>query len=69
MAPANTPADIVGRLGTAIAKALQAPEVLRRFAGEGIDPAGSTPEAFGKMIREDLVKWAEVVRISGARVD
>jgi len=42
---------------------------LRRFAGEGIDPAGSTPEAFGKMIREDLVKWAEVVRISGARVD
>ncbi|NBR28991.1 MAG: hypothetical protein EBT83_11375 [Betaproteobacteria bacterium] len=69
MAPANTPADIVNRLGAAIAKSLQSPEVLRRFAGEGIDPVGSTPEAFGKLVHADLVKWAEVVRISGARVD
>lgn len=69
MAPAHTPADIISRLGTAIARALQAPEVLRRFAGEGIDAVGSTPEAFSRLIQQDLVKWAEVVRISGARVD
>jgi len=69
MAPANTPADIINRLSTAIAKSLQAPEVLRRFANEGIDPVGSTPEAFGKQVREDLIKWAEVVRVSGAKVD
>jgi len=69
MAPANTPAEIVNRLSTAIAKSLQAPEVLRRFANEGIDPVGSTPDAFGKQVREDLVKWAEVVRVSGAKVD
>jgi len=69
MAPANTPAEIISRLSTTIAKSLQAPEVLRRFASEGIDPVGSTPEAFGRQVREDLVKWAEVVRVSGAKVD
>jgi len=69
MAPANTPAEIISRLSTTIAKSLQAPEVLRRFASEGIDPVGSTPEACGKQVREDLVKWAEVVRVSGAKVD
>jgi len=69
MAPANTPAEIINRLSTTIAKSLQAPEVLRRFASEGIDPVGSTPEAFGRQVREDLVKWAEVVRVSGAKVD
>jgi tripartite-type tricarboxylate transporter receptor subunit TctC len=69
MAPANTPADIVNRLSAQTAKSLQSPDVLKRFASEGIDPVGSTPEAFAKIIREDLVKWAEVVRVSGAKVD
>jgi tripartite-type tricarboxylate transporter receptor subunit TctC len=69
MAPANTPVEIINRLATQVAKSLQAPEVLKRFANEGIDAVGSTPEAFGKLFREDLVKWAEVVRISGAKVD
>jgi tripartite-type tricarboxylate transporter receptor subunit TctC len=69
MAPANTPAEIINRLSAQTAKALQAPEVLKRFANEGIDAVGSTPEAFAKVIREDIVKWGEVVRQSGAKVD
>jgi tripartite-type tricarboxylate transporter receptor subunit TctC len=69
MAPAGTPADIIGRLSAQTARVLQLPEVQKRFAGEGIDAVGSTPEAFAKTIRDDIVKWADVVRQSGAKVD
>lgn len=69
MTTAGTPAEIINRLSAQAAKAMQSPEVLKRFASEGIDAVGSTPEAFGKVIREDIVKWAEVVRMSGAKVD
>jgi tripartite-type tricarboxylate transporter receptor subunit TctC len=69
MAPAGTPAEIIARLSAQTVKAMQSPEVLKRFASEGIDPVGSTPDAFGKVIRDDIVKWADVVRVSGAKVD
>jgi tripartite-type tricarboxylate transporter receptor subunit TctC len=69
MAPANTPVDIINRLNAHTVKAIQSPEVLKRFASEGIDAVGSTPDAFAKVIRDDIVKWAEVVRLSGAKVD
>ena len=69
MAPANTPADIINRLNAQTVRAIQSPEVLKRFASEGIDAVGSTPDAFAKVIRDDIVKWAEVVRLSGAKVD
>jgi tripartite-type tricarboxylate transporter receptor subunit TctC len=48
---------------------MQMPETLQRFSAEGVDPVGSTPEEFVATIRDDIAKWAEVVRISGAKVD
>ena len=69
LAPAGTSPEIVSRLSAQTAKAMHAPEVLKRLSSEGVDPVGSTPEAFAKVIHEDIAKWAEVVRISGAKVD
>jgi tripartite-type tricarboxylate transporter receptor subunit TctC len=69
LAPANTPKEIVSRLSVETAKVMQMPETLQRFSVEGVDPVGSTPEAFAATIRDDIAKWAEVVRISGAKVD
>ena len=69
LAPAGTPQEIVTRLSALTAKAMHSPEVLPRLAREGVDPVGSTPEAFAKVIREDIAKWTEVVRLSGAKVD
>ena len=41
----------------------------KRLASEGVDAVGSTPDAFASVIRTDIVKWGEVVRASGAKVD
>lgn len=45
------------------------PDTRKRMLEQGADPAGSTPEEFGKLLREEVARWAEVVRVSGARAD
>jgi tripartite-type tricarboxylate transporter receptor subunit TctC len=68
-APAGTPGDIVAKLHAEITKALQHPEVREKLAGLGAEPVGSTPEAFDAFCRSELDRWAEVVRISAAKLD
>jgi tripartite-type tricarboxylate transporter receptor subunit TctC len=67
--PAGTPASIVLRLNTEIVEALKRAEVRDRILASGAEPAPSTPSEFGALIRAEIPKWAEVVRISGARAD
>ncbi len=70
VAPAKTPAQVVGVLSTAINKALTDPLVLKRLEDAGVDPTpGSTPELLGKFIKAELAKWAPIIKASGARVD
>jgi len=69
LAPAGTPREIITRLSELAAKAMHSPEVQPRLAREGVDPIGSTPEAFAKVIHDDIIKWSEVVRVSGAKID
>lgn len=67
--PAKLPADVVARLNTEINKALKAPDLLKKLSDQGADVEGSTPEQFGKLIRDDMVRWGKVVKESGAKVD
>jgi len=67
--PAKLPADVVARLNTEINKALKAPDLLKKLSDQGADVEGSTPEAFGKLIRDDIARWGKVVKESGAKVD
>ena len=68
VAPANTPRDIIASLHRAMVRALQDPEVARRFTGDGADPTPSkTPEEFGSLIRSEIAKWAKVVRDAGIK--
>jgi tripartite-type tricarboxylate transporter receptor subunit TctC len=69
IAPAGTPKEITARLSAQTAVAMRAPEVAKRFSSEGAEPVGSTPEAFAETISRDIVKWAKVIKASGARVD
>ena len=69
LAPTATPFEIVMRLSTLTAEAMNSPELQPRLAREGVDPVGSTPDAFSKIIKDDIEKWTEVVRKSGAKVD
>lgn len=69
LAPANTPRDAVSTLSGAIIKATRAPDIKQRLLDQGAEPVGNTPEEFGRLLREEVAKWAEVVKVSGAKVD
>ena len=49
--------------------ALQLPDVRARLAGIGMDPVTMTPEQFAQFIRDEIARWAPVVKASGAKVD
>ena len=69
VAPVGTPREIVARLNAAIVKGLAATETRERLLAQGIEPLGSTPAEFSKLLRDELPKWANVVKVSGARID
>jgi tripartite-type tricarboxylate transporter receptor subunit TctC len=69
MAPAGTPAEVVGRVQQETARALASPAVKERLLAQGAIPGGITPAEFTKMIGADTAKWAKVVKGSGAKVD
>lgn len=68
-APASTPASIVAKLSAEIAEITRMPEVRERFLALGAEPVGNTAEEFSAFNKSELVKWARIVKQSGARVD
>ena len=68
-APAGTPKAIVTQLNAEIAKALESKDAQERLAGVGCEPYKSTPEQFAQLVREDLPRWAKIVKASGATID
>ena len=67
--PVATPGAIVGRLNSDFVATLKRAEVRDRIIAAGAEPAPSTPVGFGALIAAELVKWSEVVQLSGARGD
>ena len=69
LAPAATPRDIVQRINAEANKALHAPDMREKLLAQGAEAVGNSPEFFADTIRTETVKWAKVVKDSGARVD
>lgn len=69
LAPAATPKPIIAKLHGELTQILQLPDVKERLAANDFEPVGSTPEQFSAFIRKETVKWAKVVKASGAKVD
>ena len=69
LVPAATPKAVVDQLHGIIVKALAAPEVKAQLANFGVQPTTMTPAAFAKFIRSEIVRWAEVIKASGARAE
>jgi len=67
--PAGTPKSIVTQLNAEITKALDSKDVLERLAGVGCEPLKSTPEQFANLVKDDLPRWAKIVKASGATID
>ena len=68
-APANTPQPVIARLAGDIAKIAANTEFRERMGSQGYDVVGSTPEQMAESIRNEIPKWAKVVKDSGAKVD
>ena len=69
LGPAKLPADIVAKLNADINKALKDPELRKKLEDQGADVSGGTPQQFGQLIREEMVRWGKLVKESGAKLD
>ena len=67
--PAGTPADIVSRLNQELNKALQHPEVRAKLAAQGTDIHGGTAAEYAQYIRTEMPRWANAVKVSGAKAE
>ncbi|WER49593.1 tripartite tricarboxylate transporter substrate binding protein [Cupriavidus sp. WKF15] len=64
--PAGLPADVTQALYQAAHKGLETPAVRKRLEADGAQPLGTTPESFGAFVKQDVKRWAAVVKYSGA---
>jgi tripartite-type tricarboxylate transporter receptor subunit TctC len=69
LAPAGTPRAAVAKLNAALNKVMAQTAVQERFRALGADPGGSTPEAFGRIIAEELAKWRGVAKAANLKFD
>jgi tripartite-type tricarboxylate transporter receptor subunit TctC len=69
LAPAGTPAAVIGKLNSAIVKVLAQPDVRKRISDQGAEVYSETPEQFAAFIQAEGIKWGKVVRDSGASLD
>ena len=67
--PARSPQAIVAKLNTAILNALSAPDAIEHMKRQGLDPVGSTPEVFAAHVRNEVAKWARVVKDANIKAD
>jgi tripartite-type tricarboxylate transporter receptor subunit TctC len=69
LAPAGTPDEIIGKLNAEIVKAATAADIREKLAVQGFEIATSTPAQFTAYIRDEVAKWAKIIKESGAKVD
>jgi tripartite-type tricarboxylate transporter receptor subunit TctC len=69
MAPAKTPRPVLEKLNAEVNKVINSPETKETWLKQGTIAMGMSIEQFDKFLREEIVKWAKVVKISGAKAD
>lgn len=66
---AGTPKAIIAKLNDDLNRTLKLSDIQERMAGLGLDPAGGTPEAFGAFVKEDIARWAKVIKAANVRAE
>ena len=66
-APAKTPRDVIMKINADVIKIINSPELKERLKAEGSDPVGSSPEQFAAFLRNEITKWAKVIKIAGVK--
>jgi len=67
--PAGTPRYAANQLASEVTRILRLPDVADKLNQQGFDPGGGTPDEFGKLVRSETIRYAKVVKESGAKVD
>jgi len=67
--PARLPRDIVNRVNADVVKIVNQPELRERLKAEGSDPVGSTPEQYAAFLREEIAKWARVIKLANVQAE
>jgi tripartite-type tricarboxylate transporter receptor subunit TctC len=67
LAPVKTSKDIVARLNVEVDKILHGADIKGRFLNDGLEPIGGTQEAFARFIREEIDKYAKVIKVAGIK--
>jgi len=63
--PGATPVAVVNRIHATVAESLRSAKLREVMVPAGLDPVGNTPDAFGRSLREEIAKWAKVVKAAG----
>jgi tripartite-type tricarboxylate transporter receptor subunit TctC len=69
VAPAGTPADVVNRLQSEIARHIASPDVRQKLATQGAEAESSTPAELAALIRSDMARWGKVIREAGVKAE
>ena len=69
VAPAGTPKEVIARLNKTIGEIVATKEFSDRISAQGFEPETATPEEFSQLIQRDILKWAKVIKDSGAKPD
>jgi tripartite-type tricarboxylate transporter receptor subunit TctC len=69
LGPAKLPAAVVTNANVELNKALNSPDLRKKLEDQGLSITPTTASEFGKLIQDDIAKWAPVVKDSGAKVD
>jgi tripartite-type tricarboxylate transporter receptor subunit TctC len=69
VAPAATPKEVIARLNREIVKIMSLPDMREKFSQQGVDPASSTPDEFAQLIRDEVARWAKVIRTAGIKLE
>ena len=66
-APAKTPREVIMKINADVIRIVNSPELKERLKAEGSDPVGSSPEQFAAFLRNEITKWAKVIKIAGVK--
>jgi tripartite-type tricarboxylate transporter receptor subunit TctC len=67
--PKGLPKDIVQRLNKEVNVAVHSPEMVKVLSGDGLEPAGGTPEELAALLKAEVARWAQVVKRANIKID
>jgi tripartite-type tricarboxylate transporter receptor subunit TctC len=66
-APAKTPRDVIMKINADVIRIVNSPELKERLKADGSDPVGSSPEQFAAFLRNEIAKWAKVIKFANVK--